>query len=80
MSNFFLLFFIFIFGVGVGETVLVLQIFEQNIIILILYSVLMLAYSQFSYRMEMVPFNDFHTALEKAMGKQGSRGKQVLKF
>uniref|UniRef100_A0A1U7V3N4 enoyl-[acyl-carrier-protein] reductase n=1 Tax=Nicotiana sylvestris TaxID=4096 RepID=A0A1U7V3N4_NICSY len=24
--------------------------------------------------------NDFHTALEKAMGKQGSRGKQVLKF
>ncbi|OIS95673.1 putative trans-2-enoyl-coa reductase, mitochondrial [Nicotiana attenuata] len=32
------------------------------------------------YEMEMVPFNDFHIALGKAMGKQGSRGKQVLKF
>ncbi|OIS95674.1 PREDICTED: probable trans-2-enoyl-CoA reductase, mitochondrial isoform X1 [Nicotiana attenuata] len=32
------------------------------------------------YEMELVPFNDFHTALEKAMGKQGSRKKQVLKF
>ncbi|CAN4119019.1 unnamed protein product [Withania somnifera] len=32
------------------------------------------------YEMEMVCFKDFHTALEKAMGKQGSRRKQVLKF
>lgn len=32
------------------------------------------------YEMEMVPFKDFHTALERAMGKQGSRRKQVLKF
>ncbi|XP_060170215.1 enoyl-[acyl-carrier-protein] reductase, mitochondrial-like [Lycium barbarum] len=33
-----------------------------------------------NYEMEMIPFNDFHTALERAMGKQGSRRKQVLKF
>ncbi|XP_016548523.2 enoyl-[acyl-carrier-protein] reductase, mitochondrial [Capsicum annuum] len=32
------------------------------------------------YEMEMVPFKDFHTALERAMGKHGSRRKQVLKF
>ncbi|XP_009620832.3 enoyl-[acyl-carrier-protein] reductase, mitochondrial-like [Nicotiana tomentosiformis] len=32
------------------------------------------------YEMEMVPFNDFYIALGKSMGKQGSRGKQVLKF
>ncbi|CAN4119951.1 unnamed protein product [Withania somnifera] len=32
------------------------------------------------YEMEMVPFKDFHTALEKATGKQESRRKQVLKF
>ncbi|KAK4370387.1 hypothetical protein RND71_009862 [Anisodus tanguticus] len=32
------------------------------------------------YELEMVPFKDFHTALERAMGKQGSRKKQVIKF
>ncbi|XP_019257617.1 PREDICTED: probable trans-2-enoyl-CoA reductase, mitochondrial [Nicotiana attenuata] len=32
------------------------------------------------YEMEMVPFNDFHIALGKAMGKQGSRGKQSGNF
>lgn len=32
------------------------------------------------YEMEMVPFKDFHVALEKAMGKQGSQRKQILKF
>ncbi|KAG5573740.1 hypothetical protein H5410_063506 [Solanum commersonii] len=32
------------------------------------------------YEMDMVPFKDFHIALEKAMGKQGSQRKQILKF
>ncbi|KAH0710707.1 hypothetical protein KY284_012134 [Solanum tuberosum] len=32
------------------------------------------------YEMEIVPFKDFHVALEKAMGKQGSQRKQILKF
>ncbi|XP_050213939.1 enoyl-[acyl-carrier-protein] reductase, mitochondrial [Mercurialis annua] len=32
------------------------------------------------YEMEVVPFDDFHTALDKALGKQGSQPKQVLKF
>ncbi|XP_065865106.1 enoyl-[acyl-carrier-protein] reductase, mitochondrial [Euphorbia lathyris] len=32
------------------------------------------------YEMEMVPFEDFHAALDKALGKQGSQPKQVLKF
>ncbi|KAL9232549.1 hypothetical protein vseg_007649 [Gypsophila vaccaria] len=30
------------------------------------------------YEMELVPFNDFHSALDTALGKQGSRPKQVL--
>ncbi|KAF3627218.1 putative trans-2-enoyl-CoA reductase, mitochondrial [Capsicum annuum] len=30
--------------------------------------------------LEMAPFDDFHTALEKAMGKRGRQPKQVLKF
>jgi len=30
--------------------------------------------------MELVPFNDFHTALDKALGKLGSQPKQVLTF
>ncbi|XP_060168883.1 enoyl-[acyl-carrier-protein] reductase, mitochondrial-like [Lycium barbarum] len=32
------------------------------------------------YEMELVSFNDFHKALEKAMGKHGSQRKQVLIF
>lgn len=32
------------------------------------------------YEMEMVPFKDFHIALEKSMGKQGTRKKQIIKF
>ncbi|KAM3398586.1 enoyl-OS-acyl-carrier-protein [Capsicum galapagoense] len=32
------------------------------------------------YELEMAPFDDFHTALEKAMGKRGRQPKQVLKF
>ncbi|KAK7832917.1 enoyl-[acyl-carrier-protein] reductase [Quercus suber] len=32
------------------------------------------------YEMELVPFNDFHTALDKALGKLGSQPKQVLTF
>ncbi|KAH9612732.1 hypothetical protein KSS87_012599 [Heliosperma pusillum] len=32
------------------------------------------------YEMELVPFNDFHSALDAALGKQGSRPKQVLTF
>ncbi|PHT68837.1 putative trans-2-enoyl-CoA reductase, mitochondrial [Capsicum annuum] len=32
------------------------------------------------YEMELLPFNDFHKALEKAMGKHGSQKKQVLIF
>ncbi|CAN4119020.1 unnamed protein product [Withania somnifera] len=32
------------------------------------------------YELEVAPFDDFHTALEKAMGKRGSQPKQVLKF
>ncbi|GMH10339.1 hypothetical protein Nepgr_012180 [Nepenthes gracilis] len=32
------------------------------------------------YEMEMVPFNDFPTALDKALGKQGSHPKQVIAF
>lgn len=32
------------------------------------------------YEFEVAPFDDFHTALEKAMGKRGSQPKQVLKF
>ncbi|XP_031111354.1 enoyl-[acyl-carrier-protein] reductase, mitochondrial [Ipomoea triloba] len=33
-----------------------------------------------TYEMELVPFDDFHTALDKALGKQGSQPKQVIKF
>lgn len=32
------------------------------------------------YELEVAPFDDFHTALEKAMGKRGRQPKQVLKF
>ncbi|CAM8982487.1 unnamed protein product [Rhodiola kirilowii] len=32
------------------------------------------------YEMELTPFDDFHTALDKALGKQGSQPKQVLRF
>ncbi|NP_001295609.1 probable trans-2-enoyl-CoA reductase, mitochondrial [Jatropha curcas] len=32
------------------------------------------------YEMEPVPFDNFHTALDKALGKLGSQPKQVLKF
>ncbi|CAN4119018.1 unnamed protein product [Withania somnifera] len=32
------------------------------------------------YEMELVPFNDFRKALDKAMGKHGSQRKQVLIF
>ncbi|EEF32141.1 enoyl-[acyl-carrier-protein] reductase, mitochondrial [Ricinus communis] len=32
------------------------------------------------YEMELVPFDDFHVALDKALGKLGSQPKQVLKF
>ncbi|KVI12014.1 Alcohol dehydrogenase, C-terminal [Cynara cardunculus var. scolymus] len=30
--------------------------------------------------MELVPFSEFHTALDKALGKHGSQPKQVIKF
>lgn len=33
-----------------------------------------------TYEMEVVPFDDFHTALDKALGKRGSQPKQVIKF
>ncbi|XP_061352037.1 enoyl-[acyl-carrier-protein] reductase, mitochondrial [Gastrolobium bilobum] len=32
------------------------------------------------YKMELAPFNDFNTALDKALGKLGSQPKQVIKF
>ncbi|MBA0825293.1 hypothetical protein Goarm_021892 [Gossypium armourianum] len=32
------------------------------------------------YEMELVPFDKFHSALEKALGKHGSQPKQVIKF
>ncbi|KAI7744292.1 hypothetical protein M8C21_031070 [Ambrosia artemisiifolia] len=32
------------------------------------------------YDMELTPFSEFHTALDKALGKQGSQPKQVIKF
>ncbi|OMO67582.1 Alcohol dehydrogenase superfamily, zinc-type [Corchorus capsularis] len=32
------------------------------------------------YEMELVPFDNFHTALDKALGKHGSQPKQVIKF
>ncbi|XP_071719828.1 enoyl-[acyl-carrier-protein] reductase, mitochondrial-like [Rutidosis leptorrhynchoides] len=32
------------------------------------------------YDMELVPFNEFHTALDKSLGKLGSQPKQVIKF
>ncbi|XP_010520323.1 PREDICTED: probable trans-2-enoyl-CoA reductase, mitochondrial [Tarenaya hassleriana] len=32
------------------------------------------------YEVEMVPFEEFHKALDKAMGKQGSQPKQVIRF
>ncbi|KAK6271880.1 PREDICTED: probable trans-2-enoyl-CoA reductase, mitochondrial isoform X1 [Theobroma cacao] len=32
------------------------------------------------YKMELVPFDNFHTALDKALGKLGSQPKQVIKF
>ncbi|XP_024967083.1 enoyl-[acyl-carrier-protein] reductase, mitochondrial [Cynara cardunculus var. scolymus] len=32
------------------------------------------------YDMELVPFSEFHTALDKALGKHGSQPKQVIKF
>ncbi|KAI8573800.1 hypothetical protein RHMOL_Rhmol01G0303700 [Rhododendron molle] len=33
-----------------------------------------------TYEMELVPFSDFHAALDKALGKLGSQPKQVIKF
>ncbi|XP_020530012.1 probable trans-2-enoyl-CoA reductase, mitochondrial isoform X1 [Amborella trichopoda] len=35
---------------------------------------------KFKYEMELVPFQDFHRALDKALGKLGNHPKQVLKF
>ncbi|XP_043697572.1 enoyl-[acyl-carrier-protein] reductase, mitochondrial [Telopea speciosissima] len=35
---------------------------------------------ELKYEMELVPFDDFHVALDKALGKLGSHPKQVLKF
>ncbi|KAK1271384.1 hypothetical protein QJS04_geneDACA021009 [Acorus gramineus] len=35
---------------------------------------------KFRYEMELVPFHDFDTALDKALGKLGSQPKQVLIF
>ncbi|XP_039161975.1 enoyl-[acyl-carrier-protein] reductase, mitochondrial-like, partial [Eucalyptus grandis] len=32
------------------------------------------------YKTELVPFSDFHIALDKSLGKLGSHPKQVLKF
>ncbi|WCJ41128.1 Enoyl-[acyl-carrier-protein] reductase mitochondrial [Euphorbia peplus] len=32
------------------------------------------------YEMQMIPFDNFHAALDKALGKQGSHPKQVLRF
>ncbi|GMN24488.1 hypothetical protein TIFTF001_000587 [Ficus carica] len=32
------------------------------------------------YEMELVPFDNFHAALDKALGKLGSQPKQVIKF
>lgn len=32
------------------------------------------------YDMELAPFSEFHTALDKALGKLGSQPKQVIKF
>ncbi|KAG9154162.1 hypothetical protein Leryth_000639 [Lithospermum erythrorhizon] len=32
------------------------------------------------YEMEIVPFDEFHTALDKALGKLGSQPKQILRF
>ncbi|PON53207.1 Alcohol dehydrogenase superfamily, zinc-type [Trema orientale] len=32
------------------------------------------------YEMELVPFDSFRTALDKALGKQGSQPKQVIRF
>uniref|UniRef100_UPI001CB89F12 enoyl-[acyl-carrier-protein] reductase, mitochondrial n=1 Tax=Erigeron canadensis TaxID=72917 RepID=UPI001CB89F12 len=32
------------------------------------------------YDMELTPFSEFHTALDKALGKHGSQLKQVIKF
>ncbi|CAJ2660774.1 unnamed protein product [Trifolium pratense] len=32
------------------------------------------------YKMELTPFTDFNTALDKALGKLGSQPKQVIKF
>ncbi|XP_042510131.1 enoyl-[acyl-carrier-protein] reductase, mitochondrial isoform X2 [Macadamia integrifolia] len=35
---------------------------------------------ELKYEMELVPFEDFHVALDKALGKLGSHPKQVLTF
>ena len=32
------------------------------------------------YNMELAPFSDFNTSLDKALGKLGSQPKQVIKF
>nr|CAD1822061.1 unnamed protein product [Ananas comosus var. bracteatus] len=37
-------------------------------------------HGKLKYDMEMVPFEDFNTALDKALGKLGSHPKQVIKF
>ncbi|KAG6484491.1 hypothetical protein ZIOFF_053009 [Zingiber officinale] len=34
----------------------------------------------FKYEVELVPFDDFYIALDKALGKLGSHAKQVIKF
>lgn len=33
-----------------------------------------------TYEMELIPFDEFHTALDNALGKHGSQPKQVIKF
>ncbi|KAL8089781.1 enoyl-[acyl-carrier-protein] reductase, mitochondrial-like [Apium graveolens] len=33
-----------------------------------------------TYEMESTPFKDFHTALDKSLGKLGSQPKQIIKF
>lgn len=41
---------------------------------------MMLLLQHISCSMELVPFKEFHSALDKALGKQGSQPKQVLTF
>ncbi|CAI9105238.1 OLC1v1004121C2 [Oldenlandia corymbosa var. corymbosa] len=48
--------------------------------VMIDYLLALISEGKLTYDVELAPFEDFHTALDKSLGKLGSQPKQVLKF